>query len=69
LKPKKIDFNLLFILIVLLASILQAFLEYGENSRYAIPFQPLIFLEVIIWLYYLFTTSLDNGKREKTSRV
>jgi 4-amino-4-deoxy-L-arabinose transferase-like glycosyltransferase len=62
LRPKILDFNLLFILIVLIASILQALLEFGENSRYAIPFQPLIFLEVITWLYYLFTIPLEKGK-------
>jgi 4-amino-4-deoxy-L-arabinose transferase-like glycosyltransferase len=65
LRPKTIDFNLLFILIILIASVLQALLEYGENSRYAIPFQPLIFFEVITWLYYLFKTSLDYKKFKK----
>ena len=34
-------------LVILLASILQAMVEYGDNSRYAIPFQPLVLFVVI----------------------
>jgi 4-amino-4-deoxy-L-arabinose transferase-like glycosyltransferase len=62
LKPKKLDFNLLFISIILIASIMQAFLEFGENSRYAIPFLPLLLLEATTWLYYLFANSLNNWR-------
>jgi len=37
--------------IVLLGCALQALVEYGENARYAIPFQPLIFYTVVVWLW------------------
>ena len=66
LKPRILDFNLLFVLIVLMASILQALIEYGDGSRFAIPFLPLILFEVITWLYYLFTNSLNNWRFERT---
>jgi len=32
--------------VVLIASIIQALMEYGENARYSIPFQPLVMLMV-----------------------
>lgn len=64
-KPRVFDFNLLFILVVLLASILQALVEYGDGARFAIPFLPLILFEVITWLYYLFTNSLGSWQFER----
>ena len=36
--------------VVLVASILQALMEYGENARYAIPFEPLVMLMVVTML-------------------
>ena len=65
LKPRVFDFNILFILIVLMASISQALIEYGDGTRFAIPFLPLILFEVITWLYYLFTNSLGSWKFER----
>lgn len=65
LKPRVVDFNLLFILIVLIASILQALVEYGDGARFAIPFLPLILFEVMTWLYSLFAESLSQWRFEK----
>ena len=42
------EFNFLVICLVISGSIIQALLEYGENARYAIPFQPIIVMLVII---------------------
>jgi 4-amino-4-deoxy-L-arabinose transferase-like glycosyltransferase len=64
-KPRIFDFNLLFVLVVLLASIAQAIVEYGDGARFAIPFLPVILFEVITWLYYLFTNSLNNWRFER----
>jgi hypothetical protein len=41
-------FDLLLPAIVLLTSVAQALLEFGENGRYAIPFQPLILYTVLV---------------------
>ena len=38
----------LAILLVMVTSLAQAFLEYGENARYAIPYQPLIWYVVLV---------------------
>ena len=67
LKPRVFDFNILFVLIVLLASIFQALVEYGDATRFAIPFLPLILFEVITWLYYLFANSLNNWRFERNN--
>jgi hypothetical protein len=40
-------------ILVMLSSTSQAFLEYGENARYSIPFQPLIFFVVCVMFYRL----------------
>jgi hypothetical protein len=44
-------FGLMVIIIVMCASVVQALMEYGDNARYSIPFQPLIAYTVIsaIW--------------------
>ena len=49
------DMIVLTIAIVAVGSVVQAFLEYGENARYAVPFQPLILWTVFIWIKALFT--------------
>lgn len=49
-KKIKNGFNLMVIGIVLPSSLFQAMVEHGENARYAIVFQPLIFLVVLVWL-------------------
>lgn len=67
-KPRLFDFNLLFILLVLVASILQALVEYGDATRFAIPFLPLILFEVITWLYYLFSSSLSHWRFERITQ-
>ena len=41
---------LLMTSVVLIGSFSQAFMEYGENARYSIPFQPLVLLMVITML-------------------
>lgn len=64
-KPRVFDFNILFILLVLGASIFQALVESGDGTRFAIPFLPLILFEVITWLYYLFTNSLNHWRFER----
>jgi 4-amino-4-deoxy-L-arabinose transferase-like glycosyltransferase len=64
-KPRVFDFNILFILLVLGASIFQALVESGDGTRFAIPFLPLILFEVITWLYYLFTNSLNHWRFEE----
>jgi hypothetical protein len=46
--------------VVLIASILQALMEYGENARYSIPFQPLVMLMVFTMLSGMLT--LDRTK-------
>ena len=46
-KPRS-DFYLLVIVIVVAGSAIQALVEYGENARYSIPFQPLIVYTVLI---------------------
>ncbi len=43
--------DLFLVLLVLAASVLQAMMEYGENGRYALPFQPLVMLVVFLWLW------------------
>jgi 4-amino-4-deoxy-L-arabinose transferase-like glycosyltransferase len=65
LKPRVFDFNSLFVLIVLTASLSQALVEYGDGTRFAIPFLPLVLFEGITWLYYLFTNSLSSWRFEK----
>jgi 4-amino-4-deoxy-L-arabinose transferase-like glycosyltransferase len=41
-------FAAIIITIVLCGSVVQAMMEYGENARYAIPFQPLVLLSVAV---------------------
>jgi 4-amino-4-deoxy-L-arabinose transferase-like glycosyltransferase len=41
-------FAAIIITIVLCGSVVQALMEYGENARYAIPFQPLVLLTVAV---------------------
>ncbi len=41
-------FEMLIIAIVVLASVLQASMEYGENARYSIPTQPLVLYTVAV---------------------
>jgi hypothetical protein len=65
--PRILDFNLLFVLIVFLASVLQSLLEYGENPRYALPFYPLLLFVVITWLFYLFRDSLSDWRFKRNT--
>jgi hypothetical protein len=58
-------FHFFVIAIILLASVSQALVEYGENSRYALPFQPLILYIIILWIYEM-TKSLTGVIHEKT---
>jgi hypothetical protein len=44
------DFDLAMIGIVLVGSIVQAFLEYGENVRYLVPLVPLTIYTVVVFL-------------------
>lgn len=53
-KRAPLDSIFMIVGIVFVASISQALVEYGENSRYAIPFQPLM-LYVVLWAIYNFT--------------
>jgi hypothetical protein len=43
-------FTLLVMAVVIVESILQAAVEYGENGRYAIPFQPLVIYTIVAWI-------------------
>jgi len=47
--PPPSSFSLVAIALVLSASVGQALTEYGENARYAVPFQPLILCTVMVW--------------------
>ena len=58
-------FDLFVISIVLCASLFQALVEYGENGRYALPFQPLVMLIVFLW----FWGRLGSLRRISTSGV
>ncbi len=58
-------FDLFVISIVLCASLFQALVEYGENGRYALPFQPLVMLVVFVWLWDM----LGHQRRFSTSIV
>ncbi len=58
-------FDLFVISIILCASLFQAMVEYGENGRYALPFQPLVMLVVFLWLW----GRLGSRRRFSTTRV
>jgi hypothetical protein len=45
-------FDLLLPAIVLFTSLAQALLEFGENGRYAIPFQPLILYTMLVQIEF-----------------
>jgi hypothetical protein len=50
-------FDGLLVAIVLGGSIVQALMEFGENARYAVPFQPLILLSVVLILWHFLPAS------------
>ena len=58
-------FNLFLIALILISSLVQAMLEFGENGRYAIPFVPLIVYVVLAsgWV------SLSGFKAERSDSV
>ena len=49
-------------LMILAVSILQALVEYGDNSRYAIPVQPAV-------AFAVFWTTFSNWERKKGNRI
>ncbi len=46
-----LDFDCCVIAVVLAASLVQAAIELGENSRYAVPTVPLVIYVVAVWLW------------------
>lgn len=56
---------LLMVMIIIFSSIFQALVEHGENTRYKLPFQPLILIVVIKIIY----DTLQNKLIHKTSIV
>ncbi len=56
---KKVDseWDLLIVLIVAAASVLQAMMEFGENARYSIPFRPLVLYIGVLYFQSLLCTA------------
>lgn len=52
---------LLMVLLIMFSSILQALVEALENTRYKLPFQPLILIFVIKIIYETFQTKIKNN--------
>ena len=51
--PRQVDsIQLVLVISVLAGSVLQALTEYGENARYSIAFQPLIFAALFFGLHF-----------------
>ena len=51
------DFDLAVIAIVLMGSVVQAFLEYGENVRYLVPLVPLTIYTVATFAWRMLQSS------------
>ncbi|MEW6130588.1 MAG: hypothetical protein AB1757_26370 [Acidobacteriota bacterium] len=58
----------MIITIIWIASISQALMDYGENARYSIAFQPLITYAVLLFAFFdmkqLKETRLFGGERK-----
>jgi 4-amino-4-deoxy-L-arabinose transferase-like glycosyltransferase len=65
-------FDATIVAIVLCGSVVQALMEYGENARYAIPFQPMILLVAVVTTWRLVYASkmhaMDYVAEEEVSR-
>lgn len=58
-QPIRDKLSAFILVLILLTSISQALLEYGENARYAIPFQPLIIYVTIVAIWPWLRTKPD----------
>lgn len=54
------DFRLLLMALILTQSVGQAFVEFAENGRYGLPFQPLTAYVVMATLWYRFRRGTDE---------